>query len=208
MKLGSWRRTQITGAQHFCLIAKFNFETAIKDIQRSLPEAFVSKLFAVANNATINLVDLFESAVFHNHGQHFTTNAAGAIRNNWFVFEVVIFPALNFGNKIWCCLNIGDDCIFKSADACFVCTSAVEENNVVSAFGNELVDLGRLEVHAAANDSIFIDLDFLRNTKRHYLVAHANFDSWKIIADAIRPLEVDGLESRKLFGDAHIFFDR
>ena len=185
MKLGSWRRTQIAGAQHFGLITKFNFETAIKDIQRSLPEAFVSKLFAVSNNATINLVDLFESAVFHDHGQHFTTNAARAIRNNWFVFEVVVFPALNFGNKIWCCLNIGDDCIFESADACLVCASAVKENNVVSAFGNELVDLGRLEVHATANDSIFIDLDFFGHTKRHYLVAHAYFNSRKIIADSI-----------------------
>jgi hypothetical protein len=67
VKLGGWRRTQIAGAQHFGLIAKFNFETAIKDVQRSFPETFVSKLFAVANYAAIDLVHLFESAIFHDH---------------------------------------------------------------------------------------------------------------------------------------------
>ena len=67
MKLGSWRQTQIAGAQHFGVVTKFNFESAIEDIQRAFPEAFVSKLFAVSNNATFDLVDIFESAVFDDH---------------------------------------------------------------------------------------------------------------------------------------------
>lgn len=120
---------------------------------------------------------------------------------------MVVLATLDFGNKIWCCLNVGNDRVFESADACFIGASAVKENNFVATFGNKLIDFGWLEVHATANNPIFINFDFVGNTERHDLVTHAYFDSWKVFADAIRPLEVDGLESRKLFGDPHVFFD-
>jgi hypothetical protein len=120
---------------------------------------------------------------------------------------VVVLAALDFGNKIWCCLNVGNDRVFESANACFIGAPAVKENNIITSFGNELIDLGWLEVHATTDNAIFVNLDFVGNTECHDLVTHAYFDARKIIANSIRPLKVNGLESRKLFGDPHVFFD-
>lgn len=48
----------------FCLIAKFHVHTLVENIEAALPQAIIGKLFAILNDSTIYLVDLFKAAVF------------------------------------------------------------------------------------------------------------------------------------------------
>ena len=55
----------------------------VEDVQRTIPEAGVAVLFAVANDAAVELVDLAKSATAHEGGEHFTADAARAVSDDW-----------------------------------------------------------------------------------------------------------------------------
>src|SRR4030095_4570668 len=54
-------------ANIFCLVAEFYVHAVVKDVKVAFPEAIVPVLFTILHYPAIDLVDLFEAAVFHKH---------------------------------------------------------------------------------------------------------------------------------------------
>ena len=65
IELTCWSGALFTGADGLGLVAKFLVHPLIKDIERTLPEPFIAKGLAIANDAALDLIDLFKSAVNH-----------------------------------------------------------------------------------------------------------------------------------------------
>ena len=65
MKMASRRLAVITFANHGRRRAEFQIQASVEHIQRTFPQASVSVLFAIANDAAFNLIDLFEAAILH-----------------------------------------------------------------------------------------------------------------------------------------------
>ena len=106
---------------------------AIEDIEAAFPETLVSKLLAVANDAAFDLVHLFETAVEHDRTQDLAAYATGAVGDDWLVFEVVIFPTLDFIDEVVSGFNVGNHCVLELADFCLEGVSAIEENDFVAS---------------------------------------------------------------------------
>lgn len=70
---------------------------------------------------------------------------------------------------------IGHDGVFKTTNFCFVGVAAIVKNNIIAPLFNQLVDLGRLEVFAAVNDTFFGYFNFVRSVKRNNLGFHFYF---------------------------------
>ena len=62
-------------ADVFGLVAEFDAHPLVEYVQRALPETFVAVGFAVLHDAAVNLIDLFEALLFHEHAQHFAADA-------------------------------------------------------------------------------------------------------------------------------------
>ena len=58
---------------------------SVENKERTLPETFVPVGLAVANDATIHLVDLLKTTLQHKGTQNFTANTTGAVGHDWLV---------------------------------------------------------------------------------------------------------------------------
>ena len=87
-------------ANYRCRRTELQIETRVEYVQRPFPEASVAILFPVANDATFYLVDLFKTAVLHDERENFAANTTSAIRNDWFVLDVVVFAALKLCDEV------------------------------------------------------------------------------------------------------------
>jgi len=76
-----------TFTDNFRILAEILNHSLVKDIQRSIPQPVVSVFFAVANNPTFDLVDLFKASVDHDSRENFAANATRAVRHDWFSFR-------------------------------------------------------------------------------------------------------------------------
>ena len=57
--------THVTRAQDFGLGAVIQLKTTIEDVQRTFPQSAIFELLGVTNDASIDLVHLFEATVLH-----------------------------------------------------------------------------------------------------------------------------------------------
>ena len=57
--------TFFTLANDFGLCRKVDGHSSIKCIKRTFPKPFVPKFIAIADDSALDLVDLFEAALFH-----------------------------------------------------------------------------------------------------------------------------------------------
>ena len=56
----------------------------------------------------------------------------------------------------------------------------------------------------ATHDAVFVHDDFIRNTERNDFFSYTHTESWKVVANTVRPLEV-GIFKRSVFtGGTHI----
>ena len=101
-------------------------------------------------------------------------------------------------------LNVWNDGVFELANLCLESVATVEEHNFVATFGYQGINLSGLEVLASADDATRIHLNFVRSVERNQFRTHAHAKARKIIAGAVRPLEVDLFEARVLLGLAHV----
>ena len=60
---------------------------------------------------------------------------------------------------------VGNDSVLELADLRLERVTAVEEDHVVAALFNKFVNLFRLQVHAAANDTVLVHLQLVGSTK-------------------------------------------
>ncbi len=80
--LARWRRAPLAASQGLRVGREFLMHTGVKDVERALPESLVGVLLAVAHDAAVELVHLFKTTPGHHRREHFTANAAGAVRHD------------------------------------------------------------------------------------------------------------------------------
>ena len=81
------------GADINGFVAEFYTHAIVEHVERTFPQAVVTKRFAVFHNTTVYLVHLLKPTIFHEWRQDFAANAACAVRHDFFVFEFVVFAA-------------------------------------------------------------------------------------------------------------------
>jgi hypothetical protein len=125
-------------------VREVNIHAAIKDVERTLPEAFVTVALAVAHNATFNLVDLLEAAIDHDRGENLAANASSAVGDDWFVLEVVILATFQFSDEVVGGLNIWNYRVFELANLGFEGVTAIKKDHVIATLFDQLIYLVRL----------------------------------------------------------------
>ena len=138
------RLTAPAATEDFGVGRKLHVHTAIEDVQGALPEAGIPIFFAVAHDAAINLVDLFEATILHQGAQHLAADATGAVTDDWLILHPVIFAAFQLLDEVMGGVDIRHHSIFKLADLRLHSVATIKEDNIITAFFNQLVDLFRL----------------------------------------------------------------
>ena len=65
VELFRWARTFFTLPDYLGIFGEVKRHASIKGVKRSFPESTISKFLSVANNATLDLIHLFETAILH-----------------------------------------------------------------------------------------------------------------------------------------------
>ena len=143
----------------------------IEHVERALPQGLIAVLFAVAHNTAVDLVDLFESAVFHEGGEDFASNTAGAVGDDGFIFQIVILTGFDLADKVVGGAHIGHHGVLELTDFGLECVASVEEDDFIAAFFHELVHLFGFEVHAAADHAVFVYFELVGSAERHDFIA-------------------------------------
>ena len=176
----------------------------VENIQGTLPKALVPVLFAVADDAAVDLVDLLEPAVLHQRAQDFAANAARAIRDHRLVLQVVVLAGFDLPDEVVSGAHIRHDGVFELADLRLHGVAPVEEDNLVAALLYQLVHFLRLQVHAAADHAVFVHLQLVRGAEGHDLVTHLHGQAREVVRRARGPLEFHLLEAGEFAGTAHV----
>ena len=100
--------------------------------------------------------------------------------------------------------HIGHDGIFKLANLCFHGVAAVKEDDLLATFFYQLIYLFGLEVHAAADDAVFIHLQLARRAKGHDFIAHLDRKAREVIRAALGPLKLHALKTGVFLGLADV----
>ena len=101
-------------------------------------------------------------------------------------------------------VGLGHDSVLELANLGLECVSAVEKDHLIAALFDQFVDLGGLQVLAAVGYARLIDLDLIWAGKSHQFFAGFHAQPRKIFAGALRPLEIDLSEARKLLCGTNI----
>lgn len=181
-------------------LPKFVMHALVKDVEGAFPETVVAEFLAIADDAAVYLVDLFETTILHQGRKNLATNAAGAIGNDWLILHPVILAGLDFLDEIMGSLNIWDDGVFELADLSFHGVAAIEEDDFVATLFDQLVDLLWLQVHAATDDAVLIHLQLTGCAECHDFVANLHGQAWEIIGTTLGPLEFHLFKARVLAG--------
>ena len=172
----------------------------IEHVERALPQGLIAVLFAVAHNTAVYLVDLFESAVFHEGGEDFASNTAGAVGDDGLIFQIVILTGFDLTNKVVGGANIGHHGVLELTDFGLECVTSVEEDDFIAAFFHELVHLFGFEVHAAADHAVFVYFELVGSAERHDFISCFDRQTGEVFGTAFRPFEFHVLEAGVLAG--------
>lgn len=77
-------------ADLFGVVAELNAHAVIEHVQAALPQAVITKFFAVLHDTAVYLVHVFEAAVFHEWRQNLAADTARAVGDNLFVLQMVV----------------------------------------------------------------------------------------------------------------------
>ena len=149
---------------------------------------------------------LLKTAVNHGRRENLAANAAGAVGDDWLLFEVVVLAAFELTDEIVGGIGLGHDGVLELADFGLKSVAAVEKDHLVATLLDQFVDLGGLQVLAAVGYARLIDLDLIWAGKSHQFFAGFHAQPRKIFAGALRPLEIDLSEARKLLCGTNILF--
>jgi hypothetical protein len=146
-------------SNHFGLFIEFDSHAGIECVERALPETLASKLLAVSDDATFDLIDLGKPSLFHQGREHLATDPTSAICDDRLRFEVIVFATLEFCDKVPGRRSIRHDRIFELTYLRFEGVPSIEEDNITSFF-HQSIDLFWFEMLSAANYATLIDLHF------------------------------------------------
>ena len=180
----------------------------VEDVERAFPQLLIAVLLAVAHDAAVDLVDLLETAVLHECGENLTANTAGAVGDDRLVLNVVVLAGLDLADKVVGGAHVGNDSVLELANLRLERVTAVKEDHFVAALFNKLVNLFRLQVHAAANDAVLIHLQLVGSTESHNLVTCLHGQAREVLHATLGPLELHVLEAGVLAGFLGVRLDR
>ena len=204
IELASWCLAVITLTDQGRIRRKIDGKAIIEGVERALPETVISKLVTVANDATIDLVDLAEAAILHDDRENFAANTTSAICDDRLILQMIVLTALDLSDKLLRGSYIRNNCILKFTDFGFEGITTIEEDDIVAAFGNQLIDFVWLEVNSAANHAVLINLNLIWIAKCDELFLRLHAKSWEVITSALGPLEIDLTKTRVLLRLLHI----
>jgi len=209
IELARWGGALLALTDGLGLIGEVDVHALVEDVERTLPQAViaVAETLSIADNATLNLIDLFEAAVTHDRGENLAADSTGAVGDNRLVLEVIVTTALQVGDEVAGGLGVWNDRVLKLANLGFEGVSSIEEHHIVATFGNQLVYLLRLEVNSAAHNTLGIDDQLFWGTEGNDLGSSLDTESREVIAGAFAPLEVNLAEAGILLGLAHILLE-
>lgn len=201
------RAAIVTLADNRGVVTEGDSHALVEHVQRTFPQPFVTEGLAVADNSTLDLIDLGETAVEHRRAEDFAPHTAGAVGHDGLAFEVVEFATVQFGDEVLAGSHIGNDGVCEPSDSCFECVSSVEKNHVVPALDNEVIHLSRAEVNPAVQNALGSDDDFIGRVEPDEFGAGLDAESWEVATRSIRPLHVHLSEAGILLGGLRIAFD-
>ena len=179
----------------------------VEDVERTVPVTGAAEGLAVADDAAVELVDLFETAVLHQHRQDFAADSAGAVGDDRFVLEIVVLAGLDLRDEVAGGVRVGDDGVAELPDLRFHRIAAVEEDDIVAAFVEQLVQGTGFEMLPAASDTILGDSDFVSGAEGDELRTHLHTQTREVIALTVGPLDVGLLERGIGLRRPHVLLD-
>lgn len=203
------RRASAVGtlADRLGVVGEIDGHAVVKHAQAAFPEAVVAIRFAVFHDAAVDLIHICEAALFHHGTDGFAADAARAIRDDFLVFDIVVFVAFEFSDKVAAGVRVWHNRVLELADFSFVGVATVKEHNVVAVLLDHLVHLLRFEVLTAANHAVFIDVKLVVAVlEANEFAAILHTHTRKIFTPTIAPLEHRVFETRKLLCFFDIFF--
>ena len=195
-------------ADGFGFVTEIYGHAVVKHAQATFPESVVAVLFPVFHDTAVYLVDLFKPALFHHGTDHFAADATGAVRDDFFVFDIVVFVAFEFFYEITRSLRVWHYGVTELPYLGFVLVAAVKKHYVIAVFFYHFVYFARFEVLAAADYAAHIHIKLVfavlePDQLAPMFYAHAR----EILARACRPFPDDVFERRIAFGGFHISFE-
>ena len=86
VKLFRWARTFFTLPDHLGIFSEVKCHASIEGVERTFPESTISTFLPVANDASLDLIHLLETAILHHGREHFATDPASTVSDDWFLF--------------------------------------------------------------------------------------------------------------------------
>jgi hypothetical protein len=117
-----------------CVSSEVYVHSFIKHVERTFPKRLISLALAIANNSTINLVDLFETVVDHDRTKDLASNTTCAVSDHRLVLYVVILATLDFSYKVVGGLTIRNASVLELTDFSLKSISAIKEDDFVASF--------------------------------------------------------------------------
>src|SRR5699024_2261225 len=199
---------QLNKARVIHASAKFVVHALVKDVHGAFPQALIAVFFAVAHDTAVDLINILETTVFHQHRQNFAANSTGAVGDNRPVFHPVVFARFDFFNEIMRGFHIGHHGIFKLADFRFHRIAAIEENDLIAMLFDELIDLFGLQVHPAADDPVLVNFQFTRRAEGNDFIANLDGKPREVFGISVGPFEGYFPKAWVFLGFTHVFFAR
>ena len=100
--------------------------------------------------------------------------------------------------------NFRDDSVFEFADLRLVAVATIEEENLIAAFFDQLVDLIRLEVLSTVHNAALVYRDIDGKSKINELRLDLHLEFREVVASSHRPFEIDLSKAGILLSCAHI----
>ncbi len=143
----------------------------VEYVERTLPETLVAECFAVPDDAAFDLVDLTESSAEHRSTEDLAANPARAIGHHRFVLEVIVFSRFDFADEVVCGCDVGNNRTGEPTDSRFKGVATVEKDDIVTAFGDQLVDFTGGQMNTTVGHAVCVDRDFVWRSERNKLVS-------------------------------------
>ena len=104
--------------------------------------------------------------------------------------------------------DVGHNGVLEATNFGLKGIATVEKDHIATSGLYEIIDLSGGEVWPTIDYTRLINVEILRRAEGNQLVAHADRETWKIIAGAFGPFEVGVLEARPLSRGADVLLHR
>ena len=166
----------------------------VEYVECAIPEAIIAEFFTVFHDAAVDLVNLFESAVFHQDAEDFAAYTTCTVGDDGAVLYSVVLGVFEFPQKIWCRPYGWNERIAESANLGFVGVTSVEKYNLSASLTNQFVNLFGLQMHTAVLDTTLSYDDLVCGVERDQFVADFDAELRKVTIRPVTPFVCDALE--------------